>query len=290
MKYSKESKKRLFKNKSSLSDNAKLDGVKSFDLPLTTCQNRCMLSNKFFKICYAENNQNQRRPNRVKKLLHNLQLIRSSKFVKVFSYEVRNFNKIRFFSSGDIEDGEQLRKIIQVAKIRHDTKFTLITSRDDLLLQAVQTKQTKPDNLQIILSSGLIDEPVPQFEKDILSPFGVQFSHITTDKKTATCEASKTGFCGDCSDCYQKPADQTSTSKKDGFIFSLHGNNNTRKIKKYGNKTRAEIMKEYQQGNGSALQTVQNHAKTQNQTKTHTKTRTTARTARKAQNQTKPRR
>ena len=145
-------------------------------------------------------------------------------------------------------------------------------------------------NLQIILSSGLIDEPVPQFEKDILSPFGVQFSHITTDKKTATCEASKTGFCGDCSDCYQKPADQTSTSKKDGFIFSLHGNNNTRKIKKYGNKTRAEIMKDYQQGNGSALQTVQNHAKTQNQTKTHTKTRTTARTARKAQNQTKPRR
>ena len=271
MNFSKEAKKRLFKaygKINSLSNNAKLDGVKSFDLPLSTCENRCLLSGQFFKICYAHNNQQTHiNPDRIAKLKHNLRMIRSPKFVKTLSYEIRECLHFRFFGMGDIENLEQLRKIFQVCKIRHETKFSMITSRDDLLCQAVQNRETKPDNLQIILSSGLIDEPVPAFEQKILNPLGVQFSHITTNPDKATCQASKTGFCDNCRDCYKNPADQTSTNQDSLIIFSLHGKYNT---------ARAEKMKDYQNGTGSAVQTVQNHAKTQNQTKT--KTRRNART------------
>ena len=93
--------------KPNLSQVSKLDNVKSFDLPLSTCKDRC---NYFIKkICYSKNNPRLRYKKKVLKNIRNLKLIRSTKFIKVLSLEIlrSNSRKYRFFSNGQTEDIQQ---------------------------------------------------------------------------------------------------------------------------------------------------------------------------------------
>ena len=106
-----------------LSQVSKLDNVKSFDLPLSTCFKRCEYYN--ISVCYSKNNPRLRYKKKILKFIRNLKLIRGHKFVKILSQEILkdNCRKFRFFSSGQVENLEQLIKVLKVVKICSMVKF-----------------------------------------------------------------------------------------------------------------------------------------------------------------------
>ena len=133
-----------------LSQVSKLDNVKSFDLPLSTCKDRCLyfdirkevrkLTKKKIKgVCYSKNNPRLRYKTKILKFIRNLKLIRGNKFVKVLTKKILkdNCRKFRFFSSGQIEDCSQLIKVLQVCRNCHMVKFAIMINSDIILSQLI---------------------------------------------------------------------------------------------------------------------------------------------------------
>lgn len=203
-------------------------GLLSFPLPLTTCENRCVLSAKFTSGCYAVNNPQEKiNKGRIERERSNLKLIRSDDFVRVCSKEIFDSNRknLRWLDVGDLENFDQLKKIFQVCKITSDTTHGLFTQRDDLLFLMVQKNIKIPENLNIILSHPEhLNLEIPEAEKDFFKNAGydLTYERNTTDPEKATCRGSTSGECGTCRDCYKKPQDQ---DQKGQFIMLLHGKN-----------------------------------------------------------------
>ena len=258
----------LTKNRS-LSYNSKLGLLPCFDLPLSTCADLCLLSYKNFKICYVGNNQQENiNPDRKAILSHNLAMIRQpDQFVKTLSYEIKksNFGFFRFFESGDVENYQQLKTIFKVCNHCEYVNFSLFTKRGDILDQMLseqtQTrKKIKPKNLNIIYSTDRPEIPIHPAEQKKFKILGLSYGEITGDQNRITCEASKTGSCDLCRECFLTPKNQK--KNKANFVFLGHGKNYT---------ARAEKLKDYLNGTGSALETVQtHHTKTQNKTQNKT--------------------
>ena len=136
-----------------LSQVSKLDNVKSFDLPLSTCQDRCNYFNK--KICYSKNNPRLRYKKKVLKNIRNLKLIRSTKFIKVLSLEIlkSNSRKFRFFSNGQTENLNQLKKVLDVCKICKNVKFAIMINSEIQIIQLIQSRYKIPKNANLLLSN-----------------------------------------------------------------------------------------------------------------------------------------
>ena len=210
-----------------LSQVSKLDNVKSFDLPLSTCFNRC----EYYKIsvCYSKNNPRLRYKKKILKNLRNLKLIRSLKFVKVVSYEILkdNCRKFRFFSSGQIENLEQLIKVLKVCKNCYMVKFAIMVNSDIIISQLIQSDYKIPTNANLLLSNYEINKKTPELILNYLLENNIGVTQTTLKKKLATCQAStvKNGHCGNCEKCYYD---------KD-ITFKIHGRHNKKRIKDYEN-------------------------------------------------------
>ena len=208
-----------------LSQVSKLDNVKSFDLPLTTCLDRC----KYYEInvCYSKNNPHLRYKAKILKNLRNLKLIRGVKFVKVLTNEILrdNCRKFRFFSSGQIENKEQLIKVLQVCKNCHMVKFAIMVNSDIILSQLIQSRYKIPKNANLLLSNYEPNKKTPDFMKNYLIKYDIGVTQTTLKSKLATCQAStvKNGHCGNCEKCYYE---------KD-ISFKIHGRYNKKRIKDY---------------------------------------------------------
>ena len=208
-----------------LSQVSKLDNVKSFDLPLSTCFDRC----KYYDltVCYAKNNPRLRYKAKILKNLRNLKLIRGLKFVKTLTNEILrdNCRKFRFFSSGQIENKDQLIKVLQVCKNCHMVKFAIMVNSDIILSQLIQSGYKIPKNANLLLSNYEPNTKTPEFMKNYLIKYNIGVTQTTLKSKLATCEAStvKNGHCGNCEKCYYD---------KD-ISFKIHGRYNKKRIKDY---------------------------------------------------------
>ena len=205
-----------------LSQVSKLDNVKSFDLPLSTCLDRC----KYYDltVCYSKNNPHLRYKAKILKNLRNLKLIRGLKFVKVLTKEILkdNCRKFRFFSSGQIENKNQLVKVLQVCKNCHMVKFAIMFNSDIILSQLIQSGYKIPKNANLLLSNYEPNTKTPEFMKNYLIKSNIGVTQTTLKPKLATCQAStvKNGHCGNCEKCYYE---------KD-ITFKIHGRYNKNRI------------------------------------------------------------
>ena len=207
-----------------LSKPSKLDGVLSFDLPLTTCKERCMYYD--LDICYSENNYHERFKPRINKLKRNLKLIRSDKFVKKLTYAIIRTKSLyfRFFSSGQVEDITQLVKVLKICSILKNVKFAIMCNSDIIYSQLIQSGYNIPKNANLLLSNYEPNKKTPDFMKNYLIQYNIGITQTTTKKSLTTCKASmkKDGLCETCTDCYDK---------KD-ITFKIHGKKAMRNIKK----------------------------------------------------------
>jgi len=218
-----------------LSQVSKLDNVKSFDLPLSTCKDRCLyfdirkevrkLTKKKIKgVCYSKNNRRLKFKKKVLKFIRNLKLIRGHKFVKILSNEILkdNCRKFRFFSSGQIENLEQLIKVLRVCKICSMVKFAIMVNNEIILSQLIQSRYIIPKNANLLLSNYVPNEKTPEFMKNYLLENNIGVTQTTLKTKLATCQAStvKNGHCGNCEKCYYE---------KD-ITFKIHGRYNKKRI------------------------------------------------------------
>ena len=209
-----------------LSYPLKLDNVPSFDLPLSTCKNRCMYNN--IEICYAmpKNNRHEYYPSRKNKLRRNLKLIRSNKFITKLTKAIIKSKSLyfRFFSSGQLENLDQLIKVLNVCRICKNVKFCLMCNNEIIYTQLIQSKIKIPSNVNLLLSNYIPNEKTPIFIKDYFIKFGIGVTQSTIKKSLTTCNASlKNGLkCNTCTDCY---------NKKD-ITFKIHGRFNKKRVLK----------------------------------------------------------
>ena len=205
-----------------LSQVSKLDNVKSFDLPLSTCLDRC----KYYDLTVWDSKYNPdlRFKAKILKNLRNLKLIRGLKFVKVLTKEILkdNCRKFRFFSSGQIENKNQLVKVLQVCKNCHIVKFAIMINSDIILSQLIQSGYKIPKNANLLLSNYEPNTKTPEFMKNYLIKSNIGVTQTTLKPKLATCQAStvKNGHCGNCEKCYYE---------KD-ITFKIHGRYNKKRI------------------------------------------------------------
>ena len=218
-----------------LSQVSKLDNVKSFDLPLSTCKDRCLYfdirkevrkltKKKIRGVCYSKNNPRLRYKTKILKFIRNLKLIRGNKFVKVLTKKILkdNCRKFRFFSSGQIEDCSQLIKVLQVCRNCHMVKFAIMVNNEIILSQLIQSRYIIPKNANLLLSNYVPNEKTPEFMKNHLIKYNIGVTQTTLKSKLATSQAStvKNGHCLDCEKCY---------NVKD-ITFKIHGKNNKNRI------------------------------------------------------------
>ena len=207
-----------------LSYPSKLDNVPSFDLPLSTCKNRC----NYFKddVCYTKNNYHEVFKARINKLKRNLKLIKSDKFVKKLTYEIIRAKTLyfRFFSSGQVENLEQLIKVLRVCAMCKDVKFCIMCNSDIIYSQLIQSGYKIPKNANLLLSNYEYNKRTPQFMQDYLIKSNIGITQTTIKKSLVTCKASlkSGGLCETCTDCY---------NKKD-ITFKIHGLKALKRFKK----------------------------------------------------------
>ena len=198
-----------------LSYPEKLDHVPSFDLPLTTCKDRCLYFND--DVCYSKNNYHEVFKARINKLKRNLKLIKSDKFVKKLTYAIIRAKTLyfRFFSSGQVQDLSQVIKVLRVCAICKDVKFAIMCNSDIIFSQLIQSGYKIPKNANLLLSNYEMNTRTPQFMQDYLIKSNIGITQTTIKKSLVTCKASKKsgGLCETCTDCY---------NKKD-ITFKIHG-------------------------------------------------------------------
>ena len=213
-----------------LSQVSKLDNVKSFDLPLSTCQDRCNYFNK--KICYSKNNPRLRYKKKVLKNIRNLKLIRSTKFIKVLSLEIlkSNSRKFRFFSNGQTENLNQLKKVLDVCKICKNVKFAIMINSEIQIIQLIQSRYKIPKNANLLLSNYTPNEKTPEFMINEITPHNIGHTQTTLNKKDASCQAStvKNGH------CFQKGVMCEKCYNDKNITFMIHGKHNKKRILKNG--------------------------------------------------------
>lgn len=207
----------------------------SFDLSvkLSGCAARCIYG--ILKVCYDITNfhtmdWNIARNNLLKR---NHNLLESKNFTPVMINELLEDGDrwFRFFSAGDFPNIEAMHKIMDVCRsIDIDTKkFWIPTSREDILVEYLETGNTIPENVCIRYSSPVIDDPtMPQLPciTELFEKHGICYSATTLDKEKATCAASIThSSCGRCRDCWDKTNKLT--------VYLLHNTTSVKRAVEY---------------------------------------------------------
>jgi len=220
----------------------------SFDLSvyLSGCAARCIYG--IMKICYDITNFHTMEWNKARQnlLRRNHDLLESKYFTSVMINELLEDGDrwFRFFGAGDFPDIESMHKIMDVCrkinlvKVNNefvDKKFWIPTSREDILVEYLETGNTIPDNVCIRFSSPSIGNPsLPQlpYITQLFEKHGVCYSTTTMNKDEATCGASITHTsCGRCRDCWDKTNkitvyllhNQVSVKRAIAYLKSLAG-------------------------------------------------------------------
>lgn len=207
----------------------------TFDLSviLSGCAARCVYG--LTRICYDITNFHTMDWNIPRKnlLKRNQDLLESKYFNSVMINELlEDGNRwFRFFSAGDFPNIDAMHKVMDVCRaIDIDIKkFWIPTSREDILVEYLETGNKIPDNVCIRFSSPTIgDTTMPQlpYITELFEKHGICYSATTLDKEKATCAASIThGSCGRCRDCWDKTNKLT--------VYLLHNTTSVKRAVEY---------------------------------------------------------
>ena len=171
----------------------------------------------------------------INKIKNNDKLIRSSKFVKVITNELKFKNggiaKLRFFSNGDfnqdikISDIE-INNIFKLAKTNQFKQFWITTRNFNALFSYIPTHKI-PNNLNIMFSTPIKPN---QFFIDFCKKYKIQLSEIVLTQKESNCPSSinrKSCIKNKCEKCFN----YSSEVRK----FHIHGKGNKEKLKEIYN-------------------------------------------------------
>ncbi len=178
-----------------------------FGVGIDHCSQNCeLVQNGLLPYCQTSIN---RLSHKLKpRLTRSEKLLKSESFVKVIDREVKQTRSrlIRIYDYGDLSCTSDLIKWVEIAELNPKLDFWLSTRQDFILNDYFVNKGLKkPDNLNIRYSEDEIK--TPEFLIKFLDKYGITRSIITDDIKKSDCNASKTGSCGVCVDCWD-------TSKK----------------------------------------------------------------------------
>jgi len=164
------------------------------------------------------------------KMKRNFKLINSKQFVKVLSSEIRynNFQRIRFFSNGDISSNQkqgikQLDNICKLCLKCTNNLFWITTRNFNVLFEYFSTNK-KPDNANFMLS---VDFAANDFITKFCFENKIQISLISDNRIESNCLSSinhKSCIDNNCDKCFYydiKPR-----------VWLIHGKGNKDKFKK----------------------------------------------------------
>jgi hypothetical protein len=107
----------------------------------------------------------------------------------------------RWHDSGDLQNTEHLKMIIEVCRKTENTRHWLPTRETKLVTEAIKEGLNIPDNLIIRLSAMSFDKQAPE---NTARKYGLQVSGATK-LNNGTCPAWKQGGeCKDCRNCWDK--------------------------------------------------------------------------------------
>ena len=209
-----------------LSSNTK--GLNTFDKTRKSCFDSCEIKT----ICYMNNNI-QLNINEIykDKLDSNDKLIKSSKFVRIITKEIKfrngGISKVRIFSNGDFDKNIEIslieiNNIFNLCKVNPFVKFWLVTRQFETLFSYIP-KHKIPGNLNIMFSTPLQPN---QFFIDFCNKYEIQMAKIVLTKNKSNCDSSKNG-----KSCIKNQCDKCFTYSKDIRAFYIHGKGNKSKLR-----------------------------------------------------------
>lgn len=135
------------------------------------CKQNAMVSGSICQHCYA-NTLCRMRPGLAKALAHNTkelctQIINVGKDVPDLSGE----ELFRFESFGDLNNSTQLHNYLQIVRAYPEVRFALYSKRYSLISSQLKFYRI-PDNLNIILSSLMVNQPLDWTK--VIDPTGIR--------------------------------------------------------------------------------------------------------------------
>lgn len=154
--------------------------------------NKCYAHKGFYKLYPAVGVALQRRFDKLK----------HPKWVESMSFLINSYKEgyFRWHDSGDIQDIEHLKNIVEVCKNTPNTLHWLPTKEIQIITEYVKSGLTFPDNLIVRISNFMVESNV--FEK-LANKLGVYTSGVS--KKNYNCKApQQENQCKDCRMCWNK--------------------------------------------------------------------------------------
>lgn len=104
----------------------------------------------------------------------------------------------RFESFGDIINANQVINYFNIAKKNPETRFALWTKNPHIVNKAIESGHSKPANLQIVLSSPIVNKPVKSVKYGFIDKVFTVYDKTGSKQVNVNCGARSCLGCGLC--------------------------------------------------------------------------------------------
>jgi hypothetical protein len=181
----------------------KMAGMASISTAVTTnerCRKNAQIKGSICEKCFAAK-QMKIFPSMEKPMVEN-QRILTSEILPAEKLPIINNIYFRFESFGDLNNATQVINYFNICKKNPRVKFALWTKNPDYIAEAIREGHSKPENLNIVLSSLFINRerknPFPFVDK-VFTVYDAD--HIAANDTPINCGAKN---CFSCGLCYEK--------------------------------------------------------------------------------------
>lgn len=183
--------------------NGKMEGMASISTSVTTnerCKKNAAIKGSICEKCFAAK-QMKVFPTMESPMIRNQEILTSSILPEEI-LPVVNVLYFRFEAFGDLNNATQVINYFNICKKNPAVKFALWTKNPDYIAQAIKEGHTKPENLNIILSSLFINKE-RKTKYDFVDKIFTVYDkpHIEEKKIEINCGARN---CFTCGLCYNK--------------------------------------------------------------------------------------
>lgn len=183
--------------------SGKMSGMVSINTSVTTnerCAKNAQIEGSICQKCFAAK-QMRIFPSMEKPMVENQRILTSSVIDPELLPTINNLY-FRFEAFGDLNNATQVKNYFNLCYKNPRVKFALWTKNPDYIAQAIADGYTKPDNLNIVLSSLFINKERKSPHSFIDKVFTVYDAQtIEGDGIEINCGARS---CFDCGLCYEK--------------------------------------------------------------------------------------